>query len=99
MGIQIQDSTADRLVIELGPAFGTEDARRLHELLERAEPGTAVEIDFHSVTECQATALGQLARDVAGAHTRIALLGMRWHEKRLLGYLGVPLDVAEGRPA
>jgi hypothetical protein len=96
MGFQIQRSASDRLLIELGPAFGVEEARRLHELLARVVPGAFVEIDFYGVLECQATALGQLARDLSSGRARIALRGLRWPEQRLLGYLGVPLDVAEG---
>ncbi len=93
MGIQVQSrSSAHRLIVELRPSFRTEDARRLHELIESAEPGTEVEIDFHGVIECQAVALGQLARDLVRAGRRIALRGVRWHEQRLLGYLGVPMD-------
>ncbi|BDG06250.1 STAS domain-containing protein [Anaeromyxobacter oryzae] len=100
MGIEIAGPAFDhgvgRLVIELGPTFRAEDARRLHELIESSEPGTEVEIDFHAVRDCHAAALGQLARDLVHAGCRIALHGVRWHEKRLLGYLGVPMDAREG---
>jgi hypothetical protein len=76
------------LTFEIGPSFAPEDAARLHEAIERAEPGTRVEIDFHRVRDCHDTALAVLARDIAGGRARVALRGLSHHQFRLLGYLG-----------
>ena len=96
MGIQLRRLTADHLVVVLGPSFRLEDARRLHELLEWADPDWSIEIDFHGVTDCQAVALGLLASDLVAARARVDLHGVRWHEERLLGYLGAPVQAHAG---
>jgi hypothetical protein len=77
------------LTFEIGPSFAPEDAARLHEAIERAAPGTRVELDFHRVRECHGTALALLARDIAAGRATVALRGMSHHQLRLLGYLGV----------
>jgi hypothetical protein len=77
------------LTFEIGPSFAAEDAARLHEAIERAAPGTRVEIDFHRVRDCHDVALALLARDIASGRARVALRGVSQHQLRLLGYLGV----------
>jgi hypothetical protein len=76
------------LTFEIGPSFAPEDAARLHEAIERADPGTRIEVDFHRVRECHGTALAVLARDIAAGRARVALRGLSHHQLRLLGYLG-----------
>jgi hypothetical protein len=76
------------LTIEVGPSFAPEDAARLHDAIERAASGTRVEIDFHRVRECHATALAVLARDLAAGRAHLALRGLSHRQLRLLGYLG-----------
>jgi hypothetical protein len=76
------------LTFEVGPSFAPEDAARLHEAIERAAPGTRVEIDFHRVRTCHDAALAVLARDIAAGRARLALRGMSQHQLRMLGYLG-----------
>ncbi len=77
------------LTVEVGGAFASDDAARIHDLIERSAPGTAVEIDFRRVRDCQAAALALLARDIARGRARVALRGTSQHQERLLGYLGV----------
>jgi hypothetical protein len=76
------------LTFEIGPSFAPEDAVRLHEAIERAAPGTRVEIDFHRVRTCHDAALAVLARDIAAGRARVALRGLSHHQLRMLGYLG-----------
>jgi hypothetical protein len=88
-GMPAQQTPAVGLTFEFGPSFVAEDAARLHEAIERAAPGTRVEIDFHRVRDCQGVALAVLARDIAAGRARVALRGVSQHQLRLLGYLGV----------
>ncbi len=86
----LSERTSDgALTLELGQSFASEDAARIHELIQRSAPGTAVEIDFHRVRECQDSALALLARDLAAPAHHVAVRGMSQHQQRLLGYLGV----------
>lgn len=77
------------VTVEVGQSFATEDAVRIHDLIERAEPGTPVEIDFRRVRECHDVALALLAKDLVDGRARVALRGMSQHQQRLLGYFGV----------
>lgn len=89
----MRETTADgALTLEIGRSFAPEDAVRIHELIEHAEPGTPVEIDFRQVRECPAFALALLAKDLVGGRARVALRGMSRHQQRLLGYFGVTED-------
>jgi hypothetical protein len=79
----------DGLTLQVEHAFLCEDALRIHEIIERAAPGTTVEIDFGRVRDCQDVALALLARDMVDGRARVALRGTSHHQERLLGYLGV----------
>lgn len=88
----LQETIADgALALQVGHSFAPEDAARIHEVVERAAPGTAIEIDFRRVRECHDHALALLARDIVAGRARIALRGMSQHQQRLLGYFGVPV--------
>ncbi len=91
-----ETSANGALTLRLGSSFAPEDALRIHELVERAAPGTPVEIDFRCVRECHDFALSLLARDILGSRARVAVHGMSKHQQRLLGYLGVPSARAAG---
>lgn len=82
-------TAAGSLTLELGQSFAPEDAVQIHELIERAPPGTPVEIDFRRVRECQDYALALLAKDLVARRDRVAVRGMSQHQQRLLGYFGV----------
>jgi hypothetical protein len=84
------------LTFEVGHSFAPEDALRIHAEIERAAPGTPVEIDFRRVRECQDFALALLAQDMVSGRARVAVRGMSKHQQRLLGYFGVPEDVPAG---
>lgn len=86
----LREKKADgSLTLEIGQSFAPEDAARIHELIERAAPGTPVEIDFRRVRECQDFALSLLAKDLVARRDRVAVRGMSKHQQRLLGYFGV----------
>lgn len=90
MGGMLHETTAGgALSLQVQQAFRREDALRIHELIAGAAPGTAVEIDFGRVRECQDVALALLARDIVAGRARVALRGTSHHQERLLGYLGV----------
>ena len=82
-------STDGDVSLLVGSSFLPEDATRIHELVERAPPGTHVEIDFRRVRDCHDAALSQLARDIVAGRAVIALHGTSQHQQRLLRYLGV----------
>lgn len=87
----LRETTGDgALALQVLHSFAPEDAVRIHEVVERADPGTAIEIDFRRVRDCQDYALALLARDIVAGRARIAIRGMSQHQQRLLGYFGVP---------
>ena len=86
----LQETAGDGgVALEVGRSFAQEDAARIHEVIERAAPGTTVEVDFRHVRDCQDYALALLARDLVGTRTRVAVRGMSQHQQRILGYFGV----------
>jgi hypothetical protein len=93
------ESIADgALALQIGHSFAPEDAERIHEVVERAAPGTPIQIDFRRVRDCQDYALALLARDLVGGRARIDIRGMSMHQRRLLGYFGVRAErAASGR--
>jgi hypothetical protein len=87
----LQEITASgALSLQVGPRFASEDAARIHDLIERSDPGTPIQIDFARVRDCQDFALALLARDLVAGGARVAIRGMSQHQQRLLGYFGVP---------
>lgn len=84
------------LALQIGHSFAPEDAERIHEMVERAAPGTPIQIDFRRVRECQDYALALLARDLVAGRARIDVRGMSQHQQRLLGYFGVRGRAAAG---
>ncbi len=86
-GMPPEPSPALELTFEFGPSFAPEDAARLHDAIERAAPGTRVEVDLHRVRDCHDVALAVLARDIATGRARVALRGVSHHQLRMLGYL------------
>jgi hypothetical protein len=86
-----ENGPARQLSVQVGKSFEQEDALRIRALIASAAPGTALEIDFRRVRDCNDVALALLARDLVSSRARVALLGMSHHQQRLLGYLGVPM--------
>lgn len=89
--------TVDRLGpgsmrLVMGAAFLPEDAWQIHELIDRSDTGTRVELDFGRVRDCADFALSLLARDVLAGRVVIDLRGMTQHQERVLSYFGVAPD-------
>jgi hypothetical protein len=90
----LQEITANGVSLRVGPRFASEDAARIHDLIERSDPGTPIQIDFARVRDCQDFALALLAKDIVAGRARVAVRGMSQHQQRLLGYFGVPASAA-----
>ncbi|HET9553346.1 MAG TPA: hypothetical protein VFP50_10290 [Anaeromyxobacteraceae bacterium] len=74
--------------VRLAEAFTPLEAHVLHDLVERAPPGTLVDLDFHAVRTCHDVALLLLSRDLRSGRARFAIHGMSHHQSRVLDYLG-----------
>lgn len=89
MAFTVDRLGSEALRLTMGSAFLPEDAWQVHELLERSDDGTRLELDFGRVRECADFALSLLARDILGGRGRIDLMGMTQHQERVLSYFGV----------
>ncbi len=78
--------------VRLAREFTPLEARVLHDVVERASPGTLVDVDFRAVRECHDVALLLLARDILQGRVHFSFQGMSLHQARLLGYLGARLE-------
>jgi hypothetical protein len=87
------------LRVTVGNDFVPEDAWRIHELFERTDSGTRVEVDFRRVRDCHDFALSLLARDILSGRVTIELQGMTQHQERVLSYFGVTPVGAPGAAA
>jgi hypothetical protein len=85
-------------LIVLDGVFDDVAARHLEDALDHAGPGARVLLDLTHVRELQDHGLALLARVLAGraGAVRVALLGLRRHQLRLLRYLGVDPGPFEG---
>lgn len=83
--------------LTLGDVFLAEDAWQVHELMDRCDAGTRIEVDFRRVRECADFALSLLARDILSGRVRFDLRGLTQHQERVLSYFGV--EAAGARPA
>jgi hypothetical protein len=76
--------------IHLGERFTPREARVLHDVASRTEPGARLDLDFRDVRVCHDVALLLLAQDIRAGLAEYTLLGLSPHHLRLLGYLGAP---------
>jgi hypothetical protein len=95
MAFTVDHSGPDGIRLTMGTDFLTEDAWRIHELLERAQPGVRFELDFRRVRDCADFALSLLARDVLSGRVVFDLQGMTQHQERVLSYFGVDASARE----
>ncbi len=79
----------------MGSDFLADDAWQVHELIDRTDSGTSVELDFRRVRDCADFALSLLSRDILNGRVRIELLGMTQHQERVLSYFGVSASPQE----
>jgi hypothetical protein len=89
MAFSIERLDSGDLRLVMGTDFASEDAWRIHELLDRIDAGTRVELDFRRVRDCHDFALSLLARDILGGRIQFDLQGMTQHQERVLSYFGV----------
>jgi hypothetical protein len=94
MSMEDAAPAAAEVFVRLARSFSELEARVLHDVVERAPPGTVVDVDFRAVRECHDVALLRLSQDIANGRARFALHGLSHHQQRLLRYLGVPTAVA-----
>jgi hypothetical protein len=93
MAFTVDRSDPATLRLTMGTDFLPDDAWQIHELLERSDSGTRIELDFRRVRDCADFALSLLARDILGGRVRFDLQGMSQHQERVLSYFGVdPTD-------
>jgi hypothetical protein len=81
--------------VRLEQRFTAEGACAIHLLARRMPPGTALDLDFGGVRECQDAALLLLARDVLAGTARYVFRGLTLHQAKLFGYLGVQVEQAQ----
>jgi ABC-type transporter Mla MlaB component len=84
-------------LIVLDGVFDDDAARRLEDALDSAGTGARVRLDLSRVRELHDHALALLAKVLAGRAdaVRVAPLGLRRHQLRLLRYLGVDAVACE----
>lgn len=90
--------TGTEVSIHLGERFTPLEARVLHDVASRAEPGARLDLDFRGVRVCHDVALLLLAQDIRAGLAEYTLLGLSPHHLRLLGYLGAPGARFDGLP-
>jgi hypothetical protein len=83
-------SAPGEVVLRLEGVFDVPAARRVERMLERAKAGDAVRLDLTHVREFHDFGIAILAQALKhGGAVRVALLGLRQHQFRLLRYFGV----------
>ncbi len=88
-------------LLTLEGVFDQRAAERIAEALACVAPGGALRIDLSQVRDFPDAGLAALARSLnrGGRAVRVVLRGLRQHQLRILGYLGVDLDALEALPA
>ena len=79
----------DLIRLTMGTDFHPEDAWQIHEILDRTDAGSRIELDFRRVRDCADFALSLLARDILNGRAVFDLQGMTQHQERVLSYFGV----------
>lgn len=78
------------ITVQLRGGFDASQARALEELFSGFTPVRRVIIDFKDVREADDAAVASLARSLAGLRgSRVTLLGLSRHLRRILRYVGV----------
>jgi hypothetical protein len=88
--IRIEEGGKGLLTIDVSEVFDTVDASSIREAMECAGPSASATIDLLHARRCEPRALALLAEEIVARPGRIAVLGIGLHERRLLGYFGVP---------
>jgi hypothetical protein len=83
------------IVIRVEGAFDAKDASRLAGWLVEIPRDDALVLDFGQVRACEDFGLARLAGDLA-TRSHVLVRGLTRHQERMLKYLGVDVDKAEG---
>jgi len=88
------------LLLKLDGVFDQRAAERIAEALACVGPGGALRVDLSQIREFHDAGLAALARSLSasGRAVRVVVRGLRQHQVRILGYLGVDLDALEALP-
>jgi hypothetical protein len=83
------------IVIRIDGTFDAKDASRLAGWLVEVPQEDALVLDFTQVRACEDFGLARLAGDLA-TRDHLQVRGLTRHQERMLKYLGVDVDKAEG---
>ena len=89
MSVRDAREETGRLTFHVTEVFAAGDASAIREALRTAGDADAA-IDFHRVRRCEPVAVALLSKEIVARRGRVLALGMCMHERRLLGYFGVP---------
>ncbi|HEY6001625.1 MAG TPA: STAS domain-containing protein [Anaeromyxobacter sp.] len=93
--MDVTRGTNGEIVIRIDGTFDAKDASRLAGWLVEVSHDDALVLDFTQVRACEDFGLARLAPDLA-TRDRIQVRGLTRHQERMLRYLGVDVDKAEG---
>jgi len=83
-------TTRGEVLLRLDGVFDVPAARRVEKLLEKAKAGETVRLDLTHVREFHDFGIAVLAQALKHGKTcKVALLGLRQHQLRMLRYFGV----------
>jgi anti-anti-sigma regulatory factor len=92
-----EDRATHPSLIRLSGAFDGLAARRLEQVLARAEPGERLRVDLTQVREFHDFGIAVLAQALTRCRAEVTLLGLRQHQVRVLRYFDIdtaPLERA-----
>jgi anti-anti-sigma regulatory factor len=89
------------ILVQLDGVFDLRAAERIAEVLSCVGPGGALRIDLSQIREFHDAGVAVLARTLkaSGRQVHVVLSGLRQHQARILGYLGVDVEALEALPA
>jgi hypothetical protein len=93
--MDVTRGASGEIVIRIDGTFDAKDATRLAGWLVEIPQEDALVLDFTQVRACEDFGLARLADDLA-ARDHVQVRGLTRHQGRMLKYLGVDVDKAEG---
>jgi hypothetical protein len=95
--MDVTRGASGEIVIRIDGTFDAKDASRLAGWLVEVPRDDVLVLDFTQVRACEDFGLAGLAGDLA-TRDHIQVRGLTRHQERMLRYLGVDVDKAEGLP-
>lgn len=96
--MEVQRLPGDRLVIRVDGTFDVPAAEEVARALG-ADAASAVRIDLTHVREFHDFGVAVLARAISTRAAPVDVRGLGWHQRRILGYLGISTDEAAAAEA